>query len=80
MIVKTLKWVGGVDGNLEIIDQRKLPGEYKTLRCSTVKQLYDAIKTLAVRGAPAIGVAGAYGAVLALQENIYRRARGDHRE
>jgi methylthioribose-1-phosphate isomerase len=80
MIIKTLKWVGGVDGYLEIIDQRKLPGEYKTLRCSNVKQLYDAIKTLAVRGAPAIGVAGAYGAVLALQKNIYRRARGDLRD
>ena len=80
MIIKTLKWVGGVDGYLEIIDQRKLPGKYKTLRCSNVKQLYDAIKTLAVRGAPAIGVAGAYGAVLALQKNIYRRVRGDRRK
>jgi methylthioribose-1-phosphate isomerase len=67
MIIKTLKWVGGVDGHLEIIDQRKLPGEYKIARCTSVKQLYDAIKTLAVRGAPAIGVAGAYGAVLSLQ-------------
>ena len=67
-MIKTLKWVGGVDGYLEIIDQRKLPVEYKTLRCSNVKQLYDAIKTLAVRGAPAIGVAGAYGAVLSLQD------------
>jgi methylthioribose-1-phosphate isomerase len=67
MIIKTLKWVGGVDGHLEIIDQRKLPGEYKIARFTSVKQLYDAIKTLAVRGAPAIGVAGAYGAVLSLQ-------------
>jgi methylthioribose-1-phosphate isomerase len=67
MVVKTLKWAGGIDGCLEIIDQRKLPGEYKIIRCSNVKQLYDAIKTLAVRGAPAIGVAGAYGAVLSLQ-------------
>jgi methylthioribose-1-phosphate isomerase len=80
MIVETLKWVGGVNGYLEIIDQRKLPGEYKTLRCCNVKQLYDAIKTLAVRGAPAIGVAGAYGAVLALQKNIYRRVRKDRGE
>ena len=80
MIVKTLKWVGGVDGCLEIIDQRVLPGEYKTLRCSTVKQLYDAIKTLAVRGAPAIGVAGGYGAVLALQKNINRGARRERGE
>jgi methylthioribose-1-phosphate isomerase len=67
MIIKTLKWAGGIDGCLEIIDQRKLPGEYKIIRCTNVKQLYDAIKTLAVRGAPAIGVAGAYGAVLSLQ-------------
>jgi len=80
MVVRTLKWVGGVDGHLEIIDQRKLPGEYKTLRCCNVKQLYDAIKTLAVRGAPAIGVAGAYGAVLSLQKNIYRRARRTGRQ
>ncbi len=66
-MVKTLKWAGGIDGCLEIIDQRKLPGEYKIIRCASVKQLYDAIKTLAVRGAPAIGVAGGYGAVLSLQ-------------
>lgn len=66
--VGTIKWVGGTEGFLEIIDQRRLPGEYKTLRCTSVKQLYDAIKTLAVRGAPAIGVAGAYGAVLALKK------------
>lgn len=80
MITKTLKWAGGIDGYLEIIDQRKLPGEYKIIRCTNVKQLYDAIKTLAVRGAPAIGVAGAYGAVLSLQKNPYRRARKDRRD
>jgi methylthioribose-1-phosphate isomerase len=79
MIVKTLKWVGGINGYLEIIDQRKLPGKFKTLRCINVRQLYDAIKTLAIRGAPAIGVAGAYGAVLALQ-NTHRGARRDRRE
>jgi len=66
--VKTLKWFGGIEGYLEIIDQRKLPTEFKTLRCTNVKQLYDAIKILAVRGAPAIGVAGAYGTVLALKK------------
>jgi methylthioribose-1-phosphate isomerase len=66
--IKTIRWVGGVKGFLEIIDQRRLPGEFKTIRCTNVKQLYDAIKTLAVRGAPAIGVAGGYGAVLSLKE------------
>jgi methylthioribose-1-phosphate isomerase len=67
MSVGTLKWIGGVDGYLRIIDQRELPAKFVTVRCTSVKQLYDAIKTLAVRGAPAIGVAGAYGAILSLQ-------------
>jgi methylthioribose-1-phosphate isomerase len=75
-LIKTVKWFGGIDGFLEIIDQRKLPGEFKMLRCVNVKQLYDAIKTLAVRGAPAIGVAGAYGAVLALQKVTTKASRG----
>lgn len=68
MAIRTLKWIGGIDGCLEIIDQRKLPAEFKNIRCTSTKQLYDAIKTLAVRGAPAIGVAAAYGAVLALKK------------
>jgi methylthioribose-1-phosphate isomerase len=67
MIVEAVKWVGDVDGFLELIDQRRLPGEFVKFRCCDVKQLYEAIKTLAVRGAPAIGVAGAYGLVLAMQ-------------
>ena len=65
MITQTLKWV---DGCLEIIDQRLLPMEFVKLRCTDVEQVYDAIKTLAVRGAPAIGVTGAYGLVLAIQK------------
>lgn len=67
MIAQALKWIGGVDGYLELIDQRKLPGEFTKLECRNVEQLYEAIKTLAVRGAPAIGVAAAYGLVLGLQ-------------
>ena len=66
--LQALKWIGGIDGFLEIIDQRRLPGEFKILRCTNVKQLYDAIKTLAVRGAPAIGVAAGYGAILSLKK------------
>jgi methylthioribose-1-phosphate isomerase len=68
MITETVKWVGGVDGFLELIDQRRLPAEFVELRCRDIEQLYEAIKTLAVRGAPAIGVAGAYGLVLATQK------------
>jgi len=68
MIVRTLKWVGGLDGFLELIDQRRLPGEFVELRCTDVEQLHEAIRTMAVRGAPAIGVAAAYGPVLAMQK------------
>jgi len=67
MIAQAVKWVGGVDGFLELIDQRRLPGEFVRLQCRDTEQLYNAIKTLTVRGAPAIGVAGAYGLVLAIQ-------------
>lgn len=68
MIVQALKWIGGIDGFLELIDQRKLPAEFVKLQCRDIESLYDAIKTLAVRGAPAIGVSAAYGTVLALQK------------
>jgi methylthioribose-1-phosphate isomerase len=68
MVAAAVKWVGSVDGFLELIDQRRLPGEFVKLQCRDVEQLYNAIKTLAVRGAPAIGVAGAYGLVLAMQK------------
>jgi methylthioribose-1-phosphate isomerase len=68
MIVKALEWIGDVDGFLEIVDQRRLPGDFIKLQCRDIESLFDAIKTLAVRGAPAIGVAAAYGLVLALQK------------
>lgn len=68
MIAQTLKWVGDVDGFLELIDQRRLPGEFVKLQCRDTEQLYEAIKTLAVRGAPAIGVSAAYGLVLGMQK------------
>jgi methylthioribose-1-phosphate isomerase len=68
MIVEAVKWIGDIDGYLELIDQRKLPVEFTTLQCRDIETLFDAIKTLAVRGAPAIGVSAAYGLVLALQK------------
>ena len=52
------------DGVLHLLDQRALPGEETWLRCTSVEDVATAIETLAVRGAPAIGVAAAYGATL----------------
>jgi S-methyl-5-thioribose-1-phosphate isomerase len=63
--VRTIDWV---DGAVEIIDQTVLPGETRTLRLSTVDELVDAIRRLAVRGAPALGVAGAMGVALAVRQ------------
>ena len=50
---------------LLLLDQRALPAEERWLRCTTVEQVAEAIETLTVRGAPAIGVAAASGLLLA---------------
>jgi len=68
MSIPALKWIGDADGFLEIVDQRLLPVEFKEIQCREVDTLFDAIKTLTVRGAPAIGVAAGFGLVLALQK------------
>jgi methylthioribose-1-phosphate isomerase len=53
------------DGNhLYILDQRKLPHEEKFIKVKRVDELIKCIKTMAIRGAPAIGIAGAYGLLL----------------
>jgi methylthioribose-1-phosphate isomerase len=49
-----------------LLDQRRLPGEEVELVCSSASEVAEAIRTLAVRGAPAIGVAAAYGYALAV--------------
>ena len=52
-------------GAVVLLDQRRLPDEEVELRCETAAEVAEAIRTLAVRGAPAIGIAAAYGYVLA---------------
>lgn len=54
-----------MDGAIELVDQTRLPDECVTVRITTVEELIGAIRRLAVRGAPALGVAGALGVVLA---------------
>jgi methylthioribose-1-phosphate isomerase len=60
------------DGAVEIIDQRSLPYAFDTRVLRSVDDVIDAIRSMAVRGAPLIGVAGAYGLALAM-----RRDAGD---
>jgi methylthioribose-1-phosphate isomerase len=65
MLPETLRWIGDGDGTLELLDQRLLPHQTVYMPCRTVEDVYVGIKDLAVRGAPAIGVAAAYGAFIA---------------
>ena len=64
-IPPTIDWVSG---HIELLDQTLLPTQVHTLAITSTSQLVDAISRLAVRGAPALGVAGALGVALALQE------------
>ena len=62
--MRTIDWDEEKD-SVKLIDQTLLPAEYKILECKTLEELIDAIKRLKVRGAPALGAAGAFGVVLA---------------
>ncbi len=70
MKVETLRWK---DGALEMIDQRVLPAEFRYLRYDTAESVAGGIREMVVRGAPAIGVAAAYGVAL---EALRQQAQG----
>jgi len=62
MNMKTLEWK---DGELVLIDQRKLPDSLEYFRCRNYRDVIYAIKNMVVRGAPAIGVTAAFGVAMA---------------
>jgi methylthioribose-1-phosphate isomerase len=63
--IRTVRWIGSAGtGFLRLIDQTRLPTEFVEIDCGDVATVWEAIKTLRVRGAPAIGIAAAYGAVI----------------
>ncbi len=67
-VVEAVRWSVGGDA-VDIIDQRLLPTDLVRRELRTVDDVCDAIATLSVRGAPAIGIAGAMGLVVALSRN-----------
>jgi len=69
MPLATIQWIGGLDGHARLIDQTLLPNELRYVTCETVEKMWDAIKRLAVRGAPAIGIAAALGTVLGVRDS-----------
>ncbi|MGH2761964.1 MAG: S-methyl-5-thioribose-1-phosphate isomerase, partial [Thermoleophilaceae bacterium] len=58
------------EGALLVLDQRALPREERWIRCESPGEVAECIRTLAVRGAPAIGIAAAYGMALAGGEGL----------
>src|ERR671920_2149405 len=60
-MLPTIEWK---DDTVVMIDQRKLPGTEVYVRCKTATEVAKAIKTMVIRGAPAIGVAAAMGIAL----------------
>src|SRR5262245_39857271 len=63
-MIRTIEWIGDEQGFLRLLDQTRLPAETVFVDCRTVKDVWTAIRSLQVRGAPAIGVSAAYGLVL----------------
>lgn len=62
-----IEWIGDADGHVRMIDQTRLPGELVDIHCRDVETVWEAIKSLRVRGAPAIGIAAAMGVVVGVQ-------------
>tara|TARA_Y100000589_G_scaffold328028_1_gene371137 strand:+ start:5319 stop:6425 length:1107 start_codon:yes stop_codon:yes gene_type:complete len=67
-----MQWIGdAATGYLRLLDQTQLPETEVYIDCKDVQTVWDAIKRLSVRGAPAIGISAAYGLVIAAQKNTF---------
>jgi methylthioribose-1-phosphate isomerase len=71
----TITWIGDVDGHVRLLDQTLLPTQVLYRDCHSVEEIWEAIRQLRVRGAPAIGIAAAMGMVLGMQK-LKDRQRG----
>ena len=66
--MKRLKTIDWVDNGVTIVDQTKLPGELVYQRIDSVESMFHAIRALRVRGAPAIGIAAAFGCYISIAD------------
>lgn len=77
MFSPTIYWS---KGSIKLIDQTKLPHQLIYIHCRDLKTLWEAIKSLRVRGAPAIGMAGAFGVLLAAKQSKKKNLKDFIRE
>lgn len=68
------------DNTLVLLDQRKLPQREEVVLCDAIEQVFDSIRTLTVRGAPAIGIAAAYGLLVGSHDKNAADIRADFNE
>src|ERR1043166_2878551 len=66
LMLPTIEWQPDA---VVMVDQRKLPGQEIYLRCKSAKEVARAIKTMVIRGAPALGVAAAMGIALGMRQS-----------
>lgn len=74
--VVPVKWQGSY---VEVLDQTELPERESYLEIRTAEQMWDAIKRLCVRGAPAIGIAAAYGVCIEMSRHVEKTVADYHR-
>ena len=67
MIPRTIEWIGELDGSVQLVDQTLLPQRLELLQINDLQTIFEAIRSLKVRGAPAIGIAAAMALVLAVR-------------
>jgi len=65
--IRPLRWIGGTEGRLLFIDQTHLPNQLVEVECRNIDSLVEAIQSLRIRGAPALGIAAAYGLCLGIE-------------
>ena len=76
-MIKTLEWTAG---GVRFLDQTKLPTEESYATCRTYQEVAEAIRSMVVRGAPAIGVAAAMGVALGVRDSSARNGQDLRRE
>lgn len=63
-----MEWIGGIDGHLRLLDQTLLPTNLVYIDCMDITTVHEAIRSLRVRGAPAIGITAAMGVLVGLKK------------